>query len=183
VKPNWFVGLRVPPAAGVAEGVTDLPAGVRRFAAEDLHLTVAFLGSVGEEAARRAWAACGLASSPPIAATLAEVVPMGSPRRFSALAAELAEGHREACDLIDALRAPMLAAAGSRPDTRPPRPHVTVARLRRRASPAERRDALAWAAALSLSGASIELTELALFTWSEDRQRVLFRVVESQRLG
>ena len=108
---------------------------------------------------------------------------MGSPRRFSALAAELGEGHREACDFIDALRAPMLAAAGSRPDTRPPRPHVTVARLRRRASPGERRGAVAWASGLTLPSSSIELAELALFTWAEDRHEVLFRVVESQRLG
>ncbi len=183
MKPNWFVGLRVPPAAGVAGAVTDPPAGVRRFAAEDLHLTVAFLGTVGEEAAMRAWAARGPATGPAIGATLAGVVPMGSPRRFSALAAELGEGQREACDLIDALRAPMLEAAGSRPDTRPPRPHVTVARLRRRASPAERREAVAWASGLDLPGGSIELAELALFTWAEDRREVLFRVVESQHLG
>ena len=183
MKPNWFVGLRVPLAAGVARAVTEPPAGVRRFAAEDLHLTVAFLGAVGEEAALRAWAAGGRATGPAIAATLAGVVRMGSARRFSALAAELGEGHREACDLIDALRTPMLEAAGSRPDTRPPRPHVTVARLRRRASPAERRGAVAWASGLALPSGSIELAELALFTWAEDRDEVLFRVVESQRLG
>ena len=51
MKPNWFVGLRVPPEAGVTAKVKGPPEGVRLFAEADLHMTVAFLGAAGEAAA------------------------------------------------------------------------------------------------------------------------------------
>ena len=183
MKPNWFVGLRVPPEAGVTAKVKGPPEGVRLFAEADLHMTVAFLGASGEAAAQRAWDRRLLARASAISASLGAVVPMGPPRRFSALAAELQAGHDAACGLIEALRAPMLEAAGARPDDRPPRPHITVARLRRRAAPGERQGALAWASALELEGLRVELAELVLYTWAEDRTRTLFRAEASERLA
>ena len=183
MKPNWFVGLRVPSEAGVTAKVQAPPEGVRLFAEADLHMTVAFLGAAGEAAAQRAWGRRSLARASAISASLGAVVPMGPPRRFSALAAELQAGRDAAGRLIEALRAPMLEAAGARPDDRPPRPHVTVARLRRRAAPGERRDALAWASALDLEGLRVELTELVLYTWAEDRTRTLFRAEARERLA
>jgi len=183
MKPNWFVGLRVPAEAGVSAKVQGPPEGVRLFAEADLHMTVAFLGASGEAAAQRAWDRRSLARASAISASLGAVVPMGPPRRFSALAAELQAGRDAAGQLIEALRAPMLEAAGARPDNRPPRPHITVARLRRRAAPAERLGALAWASALELEGLRAELAELVLYTWAEDRTRTLFRAVASERLA
>jgi len=163
MKPNWFVGLRVPPEAGVTAKVKGPPEGVRLFADADLHMTVAFLGAAGEAAAQHAWDRRSLARAGAISASLGAVVPMGPPRRFSALAAELQAGRDAACGLIEALRAPMLEASGARPDARP---HVSVARLRRRAAPAERQSALAWASSLDLAGLRVELAELVLYTWA-----------------
>ena len=183
MKPNWFVALRCPEIPGLAEAVARPPEGVRLFAPGDLHVTVAFLGGVGEEAARRAWAMRGQADLAAIPASLGAVVPMGPPRRFSALAAELEEGREAACALIEGLRAPMLEAAGASPDTRPPRPHLTLARVRRRAPAPERRAAIAWASGLVLPAALLRFEELVLYTWAEDRQRGLFRGVASERLG
>ena len=83
MKANWFVGLPVGGAwAGTA--VPPPPPEVRTFHPDDLHLTVAFLGPCGEERALRGWSALG-DPGPAIDVTLGEVVPMGNPRRFSAL--------------------------------------------------------------------------------------------------
>src|SRR6185436_3652410 len=53
---NWFIGLPIPAGAWL-EALPAVPEGCRLFDAGDLHLTVAFLGHVSEDAARAAWAA------------------------------------------------------------------------------------------------------------------------------
>ena len=91
VPANWFIAFPVS-TEGLLERLEPPPPRVRLFAAEDLHVTLAFLGPVGEDAARRAFehtAALGLA---PFRATLGEVVALGPPRRRSALAATIADG-------------------------------------------------------------------------------------------
>ncbi len=108
---------------------------------------------------------------------------MGPPRRFSALAAELEDGRQATCALIEGLRAPMLEAAGTAPDTRPPRPHLTLARVRRRAPAPERRAAIAWASGLVLPAALLRFEELVLYAWAEDRELALFRGVAFEKLG
>lgn len=183
MRPNWFIGLRVPAGDWFASQVREPPEGVRVFAPGDLHLTVAFLGAVDEAAARCAWEARHLGTGPPLRVSLDAVLPMGPPRRFSALSAHLSAGRDETSRLIERLRGPMLELAGARPDARPARPHVTLARVRRRAGPAERRRAVNWAAGLDLRATALQLGELALFTWAEDRTRTLFRVMDSQSLA
>ena len=162
------------------------PACVRVFAAEDLHMTVAFLGAVAQAEARAAWQeAARLAPSvtSPVQGGFVRVEALGNPRRPSALAALVGEGAAPLAEMIRALQAPLLAAAGSPPETRSPLPHVTLARVRRRASQSERREALHWAEKLDVSALRFAVRELALYTWAEDRRERLFQVVESLRLG
>jgi 2'-5' RNA ligase len=172
---NWFIAL--PVAAGEWFHALTPPPGVRLFGANDLHLTIAFLGAVGEE---RAHAAFALAAGFPLSARRVQLGPveaLGSPRRPSAISALLAEGRTEVELAMGAARAGMWEAAAARPDSRSPLAHVTFARPGRRASTSERKHALAWAKALDLGAPTCELTRIALYTWSEDRAASLFRSV------
>lgn len=180
---NWFVAIPVRGEGWLERVVADPPPRVRPFAAADLHLTVAFLGPVDEDAARRGWAAAAAIAGEPRDASLGAVVPMGSPRRFSALSALLEEGREEVARFMGAARGPVLAAAGARPDERPPLPHVTLARLHRRARPGDRAAALAWVEGLATAGIPIRLEALALYTHARPGAERRFRIVEERPLG
>ena len=168
MKPNWFVAIEAP-----FELTFQAPPRVRVFDVHDRHLTVAFLGAVDEGAARRAFA---LAEAPKIAASLGEPRALGNPRRPSALCALLEEGQGALSVYLETFASPMRQAAGLGPETRPPLPHVTFARVQRRATEGEHQTALTWWLAQALAG-RLELTRVALYTWAEDRSRRLFRKV------
>lgn len=182
MRPNWFLALPVPAEPWLAERVPPPPAPLKAIGGSDLHLTVAFLGACGEERARRAWEGRGDWRLGATRVRLGEVVAMGKPRRYSALSALLSAGARELEEEIARCRPAWLAAAGARPDRRPPRAHLTLARPPRGASGAEREAGLAWARGLELEDIELGLDELALYTWSAERPARLFRVVESLRL-
>lgn len=183
MKPNWFIGLPVPSGTWFDERVVGVPSSVRRFHPADLHLTVAFLGSVDEVAAAEAWSIANNWPSGAVEITLGCVAPMGNPRRASALSALLVDGHDEIAAGIAACQNVFLEAAGRPPERREPKPHLTLGRIRRKARGPERSEALAWAASLDVRGARATVSELALFTWSLDRHERLFRIVESYTLG
>ena len=179
---NWFVGLKVPTAVWFDALVADAPDDVRVFHPEDVHMTVAFLGACGEDAAMRAWALADGLEAAPFDAVLDVLIPLGNPRRPSALSATLSQGKEQAVAIMRALRDPMIEAAGARPETREPLPHATVARPARRASAEERRRAVAWATAKPAIGIALTIDTLSLYTWSEDRRVRQFRAVTSRTL-
>jgi 2'-5' RNA ligase len=161
--------LRLPPA----------PPRVRVFAHSDLHVTLGFLGSVQEADARKAWALIDrFGSFRQVTGSFAGVKPLGNPRKPSALSAIVDTGREALSEMIVEARSPLLDAAGARPDTREPLPHMTLARVQRRASADERRAALRWALELDTSKAKFSAPSVALYTWSDDRQNHLFRIVE-----
>ncbi|KPK16076.1 MAG: hypothetical protein AMJ62_07290 [Myxococcales bacterium SG8_38] len=167
-------GLRMPPA----------PARVRVFAASDLHVTLGFLGTVQEAEARKAWELIETFSCfRTVTGSFAGVVPLGNPRKPSALSAMVDAGREAFSEMIAQARGPILAAAGAPEDTRPPLPHMTVARIQRRANAVERRRALRWAEEIKLEGASFRSTSVALYTWSDDRQARLFQIVAKHDFG
>ncbi len=89
---NWFLGLVVPPQRSWEALTADLPAGMRRFAPEDRHLTVAFLGPCGEERPQRPggpWRRCATRRS---RRQQTPGVPWGPADRPSAYGLTLAEG-------------------------------------------------------------------------------------------
>ncbi len=90
MRPNWFVALQVPPLDWFDRLVPPPPEGCRHFHRDDLHLTLAFLGAVDEDAARAGFAALRWPLGPQ-QVTLGRVVPMGSKHRFSALSALLSD--------------------------------------------------------------------------------------------
>lgn len=171
---NWFIGL--PVASGAWFECLAAPAGCRRFAPSDLHLTVAFLGGVSEEAARAAFGVTRFALGP-TDVTLGAVVPMGPPQRYSALSALLVTGRAEVEAAMGGARTAAYEAAGIPGDRRPPKAHVTLARPKRSASADERQRALEWANGLDVEGVAVRLEEIALYTWAEARDEALFRIV------
>jgi 2'-5' RNA ligase len=167
-------GLRLPPA----------PRRVRVFVASDFHVTLGFLGSVQEPEARQAWSQIGSFSSfRSVSGSFDRVQALGHPRKPSALSAIVDEGREAMTDMIAEARGPLLAAADAPPDDRAPLPHMTLARVQRRAQSAERQEALRWAEAIDLRGISFTAASVALYTWALDRQERLFRIVEQHALG
>lgn len=183
-RPNWFFAFPLP-GAFVLE-LPEPPRALRRYHPDDVHLTLAFLGGVGEAGAERALAALDLrlADETPhaLAVSLAEVVPMGSRRRYSALSALLDVGRVETSAYITALRDALTEAANGRREQRPAKPHVTIARPRSRATETDREQGLLWAQGLDLRSVRARLDRIALYTWSEDRRERLFRIVTERRL-
>ncbi len=151
-------------------------------------MTLAFFGGCGEEAALRALAVLDerLAHAPLASseASLGEVMPMGGSRRsYSALSALLERGRAETIAAIATLRDVLLEAATGRREKRPPKPHVSIARPRGRATEAQREAGLAWAAGLDLRHVTTRLDRIALYTWHEARHERLFRIAAERRLA
>ena len=181
---NWFIALPVPASAWF-ETLAAPPRTTRRFHPDDLHVTVAFLGEVGADRAAHAFDALRDHVIPPRDVSLGRVVPMGAPRRWSALAAEVADATPEDPPLADLLTAPRnraLAAAGAPAETRSMRPHVTIARVRRRKGGETRREALAWAETLEIDARPLELARLALFTRADATSDRTYRIVDERPL-
>lgn len=170
-----IASLHLPPAP---------PARVRVFAASDLHITLGFLGAVQVSDARKAWDQIGkVASFREVEGSFSGIEPLGHPRKPSALAAMVETGRDALSGMIAQARDPLLRAAGAREDSRPPLPHMTLARIQRRARAAERREALGWAQSIDLRGVTFTAAAVALYTWADDRQERLFQIVERHDFG
>lgn len=183
-RPNWFLAF---PLDG--RFVTNLPAVPPNFSLyhpDDVHLTLAFLGPCGEASAQRALLTLDEllidAKQEPLEISLGEVVPMGSRRAYSALSALVEHGRQRVEECLGALSDPLTFEATGRHLKRPPKPHVTLARPRRRASRVQREAGLTWAQSLDLHDVSSLLDRIALYTWSEDRRERRFRIVADRIL-
>jgi 2'-5' RNA ligase len=179
---NWFLALVVPPQPSWEALTADLPVGLRRFAPEDRHLTVAFLGACGAERAKAGWQALAPLRHPPIQATAGAWRALGPRHHPSAYGLTLAEGRDRAANLMAEWGQLALQAAGLPSERRPPLPHITLARPPRR-----RAEDLRWAMARWLVTAPIPaepflLQQLALYTWSPVRGERLFRIVAARHL-
>jgi 2'-5' RNA ligase len=175
---NWFLALVVPERAALGEAAAGLPPGLRRFQPADLHLTLAFLGACGEDRALRAWQAVAPIGHAPIRASAGAWRAMGPLRRPSAYALTLGRGRRLTARLIEACRAAALAGADLPRDERPPLPHITLARPRRRpvGAPDSREAMAAWLARAPVPHTTFTLAEIGLYRWAEDRRERLFAI-------
>jgi len=181
---NWFVALPVV-AGDWFSNLSPPPAGTRLLAAEDLHLTVAFLGSVGEARARAAFDGLPRSGIQRFEIILGAVVPMGNPRRPSALSVLVERPEAKSRSIAELLTSPrdaMLDAADFSAEKRRMKPHVTIARLRRRAGAEDRAQACAWAEASDLGSTRIRLERIGLYTAARDRRSRAYDIVESRVL-
>jgi hypothetical protein len=111
---------------------------------------------------------------------------MGPPSRPSAYALTIRAGREPLCHLIEACRerlrqAELLPAAPAGRRQKPPLPHITLARPRRRDAGEVRRAMAAWMRSAPLPRGPLVLERLALYTWNDDRREQLFRIA-AQRL-
>jgi len=177
MKPNWFIAF--PFTAELS--LPAPPPRTRLFTPEDRHLTAAFLGGVTEAEARRAWSLVAQIPLEAPSVALGELRLLGG-RRPTAVAAIPSAGFQPSAQVMVRVQSPLIEAGLLARDRRPPLPHVTVARIHRKASRGERGAVEAWMEALVLETEG-RLTELALYTWVEDRRERLFRVVERRPLN
>lgn len=169
MKPNWFVAVPVAVESWLPGLLRDLPESCRAFDAADVHMTVAFLGAMSADRVSLVRAAMNTMQAAPFHVRLGEVLALPSRKRPSALSLSVSHGREQAVDLIARWRNPLIAAAQARPDERPPLPHITVARPRRRADADGRRAALAWAERAAVPDVLIPMERIALYTWADDR--------------
>jgi RNA 2',3'-cyclic 3'-phosphodiesterase len=98
---------------------------------EQMHLTLAFLGERPPEALERLYgAAAPCSESKPFEAALSGAGAFPNPRRAHVIWLGIAEGRNELSALAERLCSG-LRAAGFELETRPFRPHLTVARVKR----------------------------------------------------
>ena len=181
MPPNWFIGLPVVETDWLDGVLESAPAALRRYRPTDLHATVAFLGPCGELRAWDAWEVAKATDFPGFSGTMRGLKGMGNPRRPSAFAVLV--DSPPLADWVGAVRDAMLRAAGAQLDPRPPLPHVTVARPGHKSNGRALREGLAWAEAVEPLEREIRLDHLALFTWTDDRSRGYFRVVDERSPG
>ena len=177
MHPNWFIGLPVSPPLGYNALFEGAPDGLRQFHPEDLHITVAFLGPVSPKAADEAWVAGLAAQSEPFSFSYGPLKPFGHRSRPSAWSFVPNEGRDAITAFMGRAREVMVAAAEARPDTRPPRPHITIARPPRRADASLHRAIHRWAEQVPPPPDTYRLDRLALFTWAENRKVRQFKIV------
>lgn len=179
---NWFVALPVRPAELPAGLIESLPAGLRRFHPDDLHLTVAFLGAVSGARARAAWDAAADIAEGPFTVDVGAPAALGKPRRPSAFGLDLGAGGEAVTRLIETWRDRLLAAADLEPDARAARPHITLGRPPRRGGDVIRKRGRRWVERYEPPPATLHLDRIALYTWSDDRRERLFRIVAERAL-
>jgi 2'-5' RNA ligase len=139
---------------------------------------------VEESDARRAWDRIGdYPAFQRVTGSFSGIEPLGHPAKPSALSAMVDAGREPLAEMIAEARETLLSAAGAPEDTRPPLPHMTLARIQRRANAAERRQALRWAHTIDLRGVTFTAPSVALYTWADDRQERLFQIVERYVFG
>ena len=172
-RPNWFFAF--PLDGAFLSGLPEPPPSIRRYQPDDVHMTLAFLGGCGEPAALRALA------------VLDERLRRVLRHRFSTCrsAPSCRSGAPRAA--IRRFRRSSTAAATSRPapradarrssrgrdrvaSERPAKPHVTLARVRARASAENREGGLRGRLARP-HAVHARLDRIALYTWNEMQAR------------
>ncbi|WP_395703006.1 RNA 2',3'-cyclic phosphodiesterase [Aquabacterium sp.] len=124
--PRCFVALMAPPAAQLQADAGRAawlwPAGVRPLLGADLHLTLHFIGDVAAARLPALQAALGRVRQPPVPVTL------DTPMLWRSGIAVLAGDATPALRALHQALAAALADAGFALETRPWRPHLTLAR-------------------------------------------------------
>jgi 2'-5' RNA ligase len=131
-----FVALPIPPEweeylAGIARDLAPRTSGLSWVRSGNVHLTLRFLGDLGDSGVQRAGASVrrGAADVPAFEAALGGLGAFPDMRRPRVLWAGLAAGAEEATALAKAVNA-ALRADGFGPEDKPFRAHLTLARVR-----------------------------------------------------
>jgi 2'-5' RNA ligase len=169
MTPNWFVAW---PVAGAEEWLAALEAGatggLRFLAPADLHITLAFLGPYRPEMLKKIASLLKGLPLRELEVAPDKMVALPQPRRFSALAFTLGAGRLEVETQITKWRDRICREAGAKIETRPPLPHLTVARPERRIGEADRDAALEWQEQLpAQAGVKLRLERPRIYSWAD----------------
>lgn len=182
MKPNWFVAFPVAADGWFAPLVQSCPEVCRVFAESDLHLTLAFFGALENEAIARVRAFLPSIQTPRLDFRFDHVLLLPPTKRFSAVCLGLGEGREAVAAVMAEWRDVLAEVAGLPAETRAPLPHVTIARPMRKFKQQAQTAAAAWAEQLQPPTQQLTLTRLALYTWSDQRPRIQFRIDQEQPL-
>ncbi len=181
---NWFVGLPLPVADG--NWYRDLlrlgPPELRFFQPDDIHMTIAFLGRMSLACKPDVIDVLTSLRAESFHVSLGRLRALPSEQHITALAFELERGAETARRLIADWRPSLYRAANARADSRPPLPHITIARPLRRSGRAGQRVAQLWSRSLTGPPEIFSLTRVNLYCWAADRRSRLFQVVHSRAL-
>lgn len=183
MKPNWFVAFPVAADAWFAPLVKDCPDQCHAFADSDLHLTLAFFGALEPNAVDKVRAFLPNIQAPRLHFRFDQVLLLPPAKRFSAVCLGLGEGHAAVAAVMAEWRNVLAEVAGIAPETRTPLPHVTIARPKRKYKQQSQTAAAAWAEQLQPPEQLMTLDRLALYTWSDQRPRIQFRIDREQPLN
>lgn len=174
---NWFVGLIVPPGRWF-EQLQKVPSGARYYHPDDLHVMVSFLGAVEEEDARRAWDLARRLTGGPFEFPLGPIEALGSPRTATSWGVVADGPTPDLTEFLAIYRNDIAQAARARHDLRPPNPVIALAGARRRATPSDRTAIARWAETCEVPETSVMLSEVGLYTWSQEDDHRRFQIVE-----
>jgi 2'-5' RNA ligase len=179
---NWFAGWPAHPPAGWLDALkVSAPDGLRWFHPDDLHITLCFFGPFRPAAEREAAVREHLCEipPPPDSIRLGRLVALPNARHFSAVSCAIADGGAELAALMAAHRDRLALAAGARPESRPPLPHLTIARPVRNAPRWQLRDILRWIHSFPAGGSTLcSLGPVSLYRWAPDRSQRQFCILQ-----
>ncbi|CAM2008451.1 2'-5' RNA ligase family protein [Acanthopleuribacter pedis] len=177
MKANWFAAFPIDAGTWYAPLTATCPDTCRPFAPSDLHLTLAFFGHLTEAAVEAVQKHLSQLSIPAMGFQFDHVVLLPQATRFSAMCLGLGRGGATVAAQMETHRDALLATAGLPPENRAALPHVTFARPIRKFKQQAQQDGADWSRALVVPDKEIQVKELALYTWSADRQKTKFRIV------
>lgn len=181
-KTTWFIAFPLNDDGAVRGSIEDHPSAIRPVRQEDLHITVAYLGSVSKRKAGAAWKQVADFSPGAVEISFNQLKPFGPYSRPTAYGLSLSRGRDTVFELISSLRKDLLRAAGKKPGTGRIVPHVTIARPNRRLSREDTLMISEWRSNYDIPDVVIRLDEIALYTRSGKSTTGSFTIVERKSL-
>lgn len=178
---NWFIALPIVSDQLSAGMIADLPPQLRRLDPADLHVTVAFLGAVGERRALATWTETAAMQAGPFEVRTGAPAALGRPRRPSAYGLDLV-AEAGFTEWLAYWRDRLRAAAGVEPETRSVRPHVTLARPPRRADAGIHQRARTWTQTTRPTPATLCLDRIALYTAADGPGQRRYQAIRERPL-
>ena len=181
LPPNFFVGFPVGLPFSVRSWLKaisqEAPEFLKMFAESDLHITLAFLGPLEPQQVIRVLEEVSRIQMVPFQARFGCMCMLPSPGRCSALSLKFLEGREKLEEFMQNWGKKIVEAVGKEPDSRPPLPHMTLARPRRWTAEIKEKTIL-WMNELVMPQELVDIGSPVLFTRSEDRRRRLFMRID-----
>lgn len=175
---SWFVAWPVVTAGSwYADLIDQAPGGLRLFDPEDLHVTLAFMGTFKPELERKLISLLRGLPFREIDASGGRLIPLPQPRRFSALALTLDKGRIDTTGQIARWRDRLCRESGAKIESGDPLPHLTIARPEKKIGSDGRGRALDWAESLKPTGFEFRLTQPRIFVRSNELEDRQFRLL------